>query len=484
MSFTTTSAVAPRRVILELAQSHAASEILAASAGEASLPQELDTARALSEAGLVVDPNWSAITLGAHEPPTGGYARRRRINRFIDSMYRLGDAMADALPIDVTAPSARAIGEQTILLRAELPTGDDGRTALEAAQALSVRVFADPSVTLANRRHDDDAHGTVADVEAALPVSALQSAGMTGDGVVVALVDAGVNLEQLTALGRNNPLAPQLSYTTSTTYSPGAFPVGHGTMAAFQVGIAAPHATLVDQASIIGSPGGGQGQPLIEALLSDIAPGYGLLHAHLLSLPLDRRAMVISNSWAVTRPGQDFPLGTPECFSDNREHPFNKLVRDVVALGADVVFAAGNCGETDPLDCEFASQPIRGANSLEEVLTIGAVDVDGVRLAYSSQGLGLLAAEKPDVCGYSHYAGSGVKPADWGTSTACPGVAGVVAAIRSVLTPAQLSPAELQDVIRTSAKRPAGATYNPDMGYGIIDADAILAHLRAMGHHV
>ena len=154
------------------------------------------------------------------------------------------------------------------------------------------------------------------------------------------------------------------------------------------------------------------------------------------------------------------------------------MVQALVEEGADVLFAAGNCGQPHPVGgCGFKGQPICGANALDEVITVGAVDIDGERLGYSSQGPGRIVAEKPDLCGYSHYAGSGIYYADWGTSTACPGVAGVVAAVRSRYSPAELSPQALKAALLSSA-RPADAPHNPDIGYGVIDPARLLERLR------
>jgi subtilisin family serine protease len=156
------------------------------------------------------------------------------------------------------------------------------------------------------------------------------------------------------------------------------------------------------------------------------------------------------------------------------------MVRELVKLGADFLFSAGNCGDLDPAArCGFKTQPICGANSLEEVITVGAVDIDGTRLGYSSQGPGRIVAEKPDLCGYSHYQGSGIgtPPVDWGTSTACPGVAGVIAALRTRYSSADLSPHDLKRVLLDSARRPDGTGHSPDTGYGVIDAAALLDQL-------
>jgi hypothetical protein len=74
---------------------------------------------------------------------------------------------------------------------------------------------------------------------------------------------------------------------------------------------------------------------------------------------------------------------------------------------------------------------IYGANGHPSVLCVAGVDTTGQRVGYSTVGPGRLAQNKPDIAGYTHFAGSGVYPADSGTSAATPVVAGVVAAVRS-----------------------------------------------------
>src|SRR2546426_4729724 len=42
------------------------------------------------------------------------------------------------------------------------------------------------------------------------------------------------------------------------------------------------------------------------------------------------------------------PIGSPENYSANPEHPFNQVTGALVAAGADIFFAAGNCGADCP----------------------------------------------------------------------------------------------------------------------------------------
>jgi len=327
------------------------------------------------------------------------------------------------------------------------------------------------------RRPNAPAYGTVDEAADGLRVDALHERGLTGTDVAVAIVDAGLSLDRLTELGRRHPFDADLSYAApQAERTPGAFAPGHGTVTAFQVGVAAPDATLLDHATVLRRE---EHTGLMEAWLSDIAPGYERLRDHLVATDPGRRRLVISNSWALIDPEWDFE--GERNYSDNPDHVFCKLVRQLVELGADVLFAAGNCGDPYPdQGCALKHQPICGANSLPEVITVGAVDLDDERLGYSAQGPGRLALEKPDLCAYSHYRGSGIPTADspdWGTSVACPLVAGMVAAIRTRLSAAELSPVELRDALNDSARRAAGTNHDADRGYGTADARGLIERL-------
>ena len=100
-----------------------------------------------------------------------------------------------------------------------------------------------------------------------------------------------------------------------------------------------------------------------------------------------RNALVISNSWGMFDPGWDFPAGHPGNYSDNPRHPFNVLVASLESAGADILFAAGNCGR-DCQDgrCNFPRRPICGANSHGRVLSVAGIDTRRKRVGYSSQG--------------------------------------------------------------------------------------------------
>src|SRR5207249_3761764 len=144
------------------------------------------------------------------------------------------------------------------------------------------------------------------------------------------------------------------------------------------------------------------------------------------------------------------------------------IVASLERAGADVLFAAGNCGRGKCIDsrCEFGdAPPICGANSHPAVLSVAGVDVRKRRLGYSSQGPGRLSAHKPDVASFTHFSGSGVYPADGGTSAACPVLAGVVAAVRTKYSATRLSPAALRSLSCKTADDLGRAGYDSDRGW-------------------
>src|SRR5690606_3403241 len=114
-------------------------------------------------------------------------------------------------------------------------------------------------------------------------------------------------------------------------------------------------------------------------------------------------------------------------------------------------------------------------------LSIAGVDTTGKRVGYSSQGPGRLAERKPDLCAYTHFAGSrafGDSEPDSGTSAACPVAAGLVAAIRTRWPSTVLSPAQLRTLLRRTADDRSTVGYDHDYGYGIVDPAGVIAALR------
>ena len=343
----------------------------------------------------------------------------------------------------------------------------------------SARVFADPEIGLVPTCGGDPPVGTARDVRQRLGSGRLRRLGMDGEGVAVAVVDNGINLEFLRRRGLSPTLDVHLSWSPLRTVQAGQAPVDHGTMCAFDVAIAAPDATLLDFAVLQSTRRGGS---VMDGVLSDAVQAYGVLLA-MMTLGDDQRpfhSLVVSNSWGMFHPSWDFPAGHPGRYADNPNHPFNIIVGSLAQAGADILFAAGNCGPGCPdRRCQGnVTNTITGANSHPDVITVAGVDTADNVVGYSSVGPGALAREKPDIAAYTHFAGSeafGSGEPDSGTSAACPVMAGVVAALRTAVhyergktnhSPASVKTFLLQHAVR----RPRGAStgWSPVDGHGII----------------
>jgi len=360
------------------------------------------------------------------------------------------------------------VAESTYLVRGAIP---DDASAYEAVVSHPdvVGVFSDPLIESTIVCPGNPAVGKDGDVAKLLAVSKLAAAGMDGTGVYLAIVDTGINLAHLQGKERTPKLDTAQSWTPAgVATTPGQHPVDHGTMCAYDAGIAAPAATLLDYAVLLSKT---PGATTMSGLLSDAVLAYSHLRTILNAMPAASRAMVISNSWGMFAPAWDFPPGHPGNYSDNPNHPFNVMVANLEAAGADILFAAGNCGRDCPDSrCSFGTTlPICGANSHPAVLSIAGVDIHKSRVGYSSQGPGRLSAKKPDVSAYTHFEGSGVYPADSGTSAACPVAAGVVAAIRSKSSTAKLSPLQLRLLLLKTATDKGRKGFDYDYGWGILN---------------
>ena len=373
-----------------------------------------------------------------------------------------------------------AAEEATYLVRGQIPDDPERqRNALVQAQAHPevVGVFSDPTVQTCLVCPGSPAVGNDQDVARLLGVKALADEGLDGRNVPVAVVDTGINLAHLEQKGRDPRFSARRSWAPEGVRTrPGRHPVDHGTMCAYDVGIAAPEATLLDYAVLLSRT---RGETAMSGLLSDAVLAYSKLLGILQSQPERRRRLVVSNSWGMFDPAWDFPPGHPGNYSDNPAHPFNVIVASLADAGADILFAAGNCGRDCPDGrCGFGgTQPICGANSHPSVLSVAGIDTKKRRAGYSSQGPGRLSAAKPDVSTYTHFTGSGVYPQDGGTSAACPVAAGVVAAIRTHHSASALSPAELRTLIAKTSADLGGTGFDNDFGWGALDGEALVAAL-------
>jgi len=325
--------------------------------------------------------------------------------------------------------------------------------------------------------------GTHLDVERLLCVPNLRRAGMDGSGVTVAIVDSGINSAHLNAQGKPHTLDAARSWVPQAGMTPGTAPVGHGTMCAFDVLIAAPKATLLDIALLRSNQA--TSTQFKTFLISDALRAYNHLRSLMsgLTRPGVNRSLVVNNSWGQFHSSWDFPVGNAGNYSHNPSHPFNKMVAALEADGADILFAAGNCGSDCPDGrCQgVTANTIVGANSHPAVLSVGGVDTSKTRVGYSAKGPGALSRNKPDLCGYTHFDGSKVYAADGGTSAATPVVAGVIACVRQkrpfVPGNPAASPAGVRDLVRSTCQDLGAAGYDFDHGFGVINGCAIVDKL-------
>src|SRR5881398_296363 len=329
-----------------------------------------------------------------------------------------------------------------------------------------VGVFADPAVSpFPSAYCGAAAIGATADVARRLGVPTLSRAGLTGRGVHVAVVDTGIDGSRIPVAG---------GWAPTPGYVPGSSAPNHGTMVAYDVRIAAPDAEIFDYALLKSQAGTWAG------FLSDAIAAFADLVTRVNATP---GRWVVNNSWGLFDRASDAPIGSPDNYSANPDHPFNQITGALVAAGADVFFAAGNCGADCP-DARCGAHDtgpgasIHGANSHPDVVSVAAVTVTDRRLGYSSQGPGALYARKPDLAGFSHFKGSGIYPVDGGTSAASPVAAGVAAALRQARPADRLAPAQLKGLLQRTARDLGGNGWDYDLGYGVIDAAAAVKALR------
>ena len=447
------------RVLIQLRHSPVAARAAAAVTPEPALTTAISTAFP----GLVIDHAFPPVQIPSVGTATGAPLV----------------SMAQPLTFSTEAEAS------TYLVRGAMP--DEAVTPMYA-NLLShpdvIGIFSDPTIATQLVCSDSPAVGSDDDVARLLNVEALQAAGMDGSDVVVAVVDAGINLDYLQGKGRNPDLDVASSFTPKGVQTePGQHALGHGSMCAYDVGIAAPNAKLLDDAVLLSKT---PGSTYIEGVLSDAIQAYSKLFSILKGMPEDKRALVVTNSWGMFSQKWDFPPGHPGNYSDNPNHPFNIIVASLENAGADILFAAGNCGRDCPDErCDFKEDelPICGANSHPSVISVAGVDTTKERVGYSSQGPGRLSRWKPDITAYTHFDGSGVfPPADRGTSAACPVAAGVVAAVRSQCPSTKLSPAQLRLLIHKTAEPHRGTVgFNSDYGWGIINPAQLIVALATGG---
>lgn len=282
-----------------------------------------------------------------------------------------------------------------------------------------------------------------------------------GNNVTIAVVDTGTD-GSVPEFQRRSPYSYAPSYS-----NPWEDLIGHGTMcAAIACGSdvsggryngVAPDATLLTARSTL--------------YATDLYLIYEHLLRHKRAGSFDK-GLVVSNSYGL------YVCTAPTFVAG---HSYVDLVRECVQNGIVFVFAAGNnhafegCGHPEADD---HPNTIWAVNSIDEVITVGTVDREesnqatGRAHANSSRGPGQWStrADKPDVVAptYGEVAwGGGYRHMEWwGTSGACPQVAGLAALLLS--RDPSLTPGDIQTIVRSSARELAAKPQNC-VGAGIID---------------
>jgi len=284
-----------------------------------------------------------------------------------------------------------------------------------------------------------------------------------GAGVTIAVVDTGTD-GSMPEFPNRSPHSYAPSFTSAWQDT-----VGHGTMcAAIACGTVATGGRY---------DGVAPDATLLSARTTLLSTDLYLIYQRLLTLKRGGEflgGLVVSNSYGLyvcTPP--NFPAG----------HPYLDLVRLCVAEGIVFVFAAGNnhagglCGHS-----EAACSPntIWAVNSIDDVITVGTVDWNdsnqqpGSEHSNSSRGPGQWSTrkDKPDIVAPTYgevaWGGSYQKMEWWGTSGACPQVAGLAALLLSKNP--TLTPDQIRAKIRAGARNLAGIAATC-VGDGIIDCD-------------
>lgn len=305
------------------------------------------------------------------------------------------------------------------------------------------------------------------------------SQGYMGQGVVVGVIDTGVDWQhealQTKWRGCNpsNPGSPNVDYNWFDATTPKS-PLpkdanGHGT-----------HVT----GTILGSAGANQigaapGAQWIAARAfgdDDRAYSSTLLSAGQFMLaPTDRNGQnprpdlaphIVNNSWGSEIPGE----------ADEWFRPMVQAWRDAQILP---VFAAGNDGEHGP-------GSISNPANYPESLAVAATDSGDKLASFSSRGPGYMEGIKPEISApgvgiRSSYNNGGYATAQ-GTSMAAPHVSGAAALLLSAN--ANLDVDELQQVLIDTAIPLTDPAYpewpNYGYGYGLVDALAAINSLSTI----
>ncbi|MGC0321071.1 subtilisin family serine protease [Bradyrhizobium sp. USDA 326] len=290
-----------------------------------------------------------------------------------------------------------------------------------------------------------------------------------GAGVTVAIIDTGVtkSLKEFGPARRLDLDIPSAAHSNHWTDE-----VGHGSMCA---------AIAVGSVADGGKYDGVAPEAKLIAVRTDFsATDLFLIYDELINAKKTGTIsgpLVISNSY-----------GLYQCASNSvmqQDHPYLRNILAAIDADITVVFAAGNnhvdvCQHKPEGD---TPNTIWSVNSHDRVISVGTVDRNGSNQTIpskhtnSSRGPGEWADQfkKPDVVSPTFGEvvwKDGYQVMEWwGTSGACPQVAGLAALMLSKNS--QLKPAQVADIIRKTAKKLSGP--QTCVGAGMIDCEQALA---------
>lgn len=215
-------------------------------------------------------------------------------------------------PFDTEEPLSPDLTPQysTYLVRGQIADDTEADYTTATRNPNVVGIYADPQIEVCPVCPGSPPLDTDATVAQRIGVPQFAAKRMDGGGVLVAIVDTGINMAYLRSHGKNPNFDAARSWVPRTGLTPGSLPVGHGTMCAYDVTIAAPRCTLLDIALLLSNRTGGS---IMEGLLSDAVLAY----RHLLRVQLaprrpgESRSLVVNNSWGMFRQSWDYPVGHP-----------------------------------------------------------------------------------------------------------------------------------------------------------------------------
>lgn len=173
-----------------------------------------------------------------------------------------------------------------------------------------------------------------------------------------------------------------------------------------------------------------------------------------------KKADILSCSWGGGSPSNEIRQAITEARTIGRE-----------GKGCVVIFSSGNKHQTDK-DVAFPS-------SVNGVITVGAVDKNGVILDYSQRGNAMdLVAPSEEIVTTDRMGSLGYTDGNYmfnfnGTSASCPQVAGV-AALMLAVNPS-LTEEEVRTTLQRTAKDLGSRGFDTTYGYGLVDAYAAVS---------